>query len=87
MLEALKGESGEVVLEVKPNDILNIEGATFVYIKLESGMTAGYHLTDLIYPSDLIANVGENIVTILNKIKDLLGTYEYFYDVNGKFIF
>ena len=54
---------------------------------LTTGQLAGYHQTQLIYPSDLVANVGENVVTILDKIKNLLGTFEYFYDVDGKFIF
>lgn len=57
-----------------------------VYV-LEAGQAAGYHQTELIYPSDLVANVGENIVTVFDKIKNLLGQFEYFYDVDGKFIF
>lgn len=57
-----------------------------VYI-LEAGQAAGYHQTELIYPSDLVANVGDNIVSVFDKIKNLLGQFEYFYDVDGKFIF
>ena len=48
---------------------------------------AGYRITDLIYPDDLIANIGENLTNMLDKIKNLLGDFEYFYDVDGKFIF
>jgi hypothetical protein len=47
----------------------------------------GYRLTDLIYPGDLIANVGETITSVLDKIKNMFGDFEYFYDVDGKFIF
>lgn len=55
--------------------------------KIEFGETAGYRLTDLTYPGELIANVGESITSVLDKIKNMLGDFEYFYDVNGRFIF
>ena len=35
----------------------------------------------------LVGNAGENVCTILDKIKNVLGNYEYFYDINGNFIF
>ena len=35
----------------------------------------------------LVGNAGENVCTILDKIKNVLGNFEYFYDVNGNFIF
>ena len=55
--------------------------------KISYGETAGFRLTDLIYPDELIGNVGESITSILDKIKNLLGQFEYFYDVDGRFIF
>ena len=55
--------------------------------KLEYGDAAGYRLTDLIYPGDLIANAGESVTSILDKIKNILGDFEYFYDIDGRFIF
>ena len=51
------------------------------------GENIGYILTDFVYPGDLIANAGDTIVTILDKIKNVLGNYEYFYDINGNFRF
>ena len=35
----------------------------------------------------LVGNAGENVCTILDKIKNVLGNFEYFYDINGNFIF
>jgi hypothetical protein len=35
----------------------------------------------------LIANAGETVVSILEKIKNILGNYEYFYDIDGNFVF
>lgn len=51
------------------------------------GETTGYRMTDLVYNGDLIANVGETLSSILDKIKNMLGDFEYFYDINGHFIF
>ena len=56
-------------------------------IKLEKFDTAGYRKTDLTYPGELIANVGESIVSILDKIKNIFSDFEYFYDIDGRFIF
>lgn len=60
---------------------------TYYAQKIQYGEVAGYHQTDLIYPGDLIMNPGESVTSALDKIKSLLGEFEYFYDVNGKFIF
>ena len=56
-------------------------------IKIEYGMAAGYRKTDLTYPGPLTANIGESLVSILDKIKKMFADFEYFYDVNGRFIF
>ena len=55
--------------------------------KIRQGDIAGYHKTDLIYPGDLVAAAGETIVSVLDKIKNLLGEFEYYYDIDGKFHF
>jgi hypothetical protein len=56
-------------------------------VRVESGETAGYHITDLVYSSDLILNAGETVTSLLDKLKTMLGEYEYFYDLNGRFVF
>lgn len=53
----------------------------------EYGRDIGYIYTDFYYPGELIGNAGDNVCTILDKIKSLLGNYEYFYDLDGNFIF
>ena len=57
------------------------------YEKFEYGEDVGYILTDFTYPGELISSPGENVCTILDKIKTTLGNYEYFYDVYGNFVF
>ena len=52
------------------------------------GDDIGFTYTDFTYPGELIAQPGDNICNaILDKIKNLLGNYEYYYDVFGNFIF
>ena len=55
--------------------------------EFEYGQDVGYILTDFVYPGELVSNAGDTIVTILDKIKNMLGNYEYFYDVDGNFRF
>lgn len=55
--------------------------------KFQTGEDVGYTLVDFIYPGSLTATAGETITSVLDKIKNTLGNYEYFYDINGNFIF
>ena len=55
--------------------------------KIEYGETAGYHATDLVYNTDLILKPGETITSLLDKLKNMLSNFEYFYDINGRFVF
>ena len=48
---------------------------------------AGYTYTEFVYPGELVGAPGDTVCTILDKIKNTLGNYEYFYDVYGNFIF
>ena len=58
------------------------------YIKQYSaGMDIGYSLTEFTYPGKLEASPGDTIISILDKIKNTLGNFEYFYDIYGNFVF
>lgn len=59
----------------------------YAYTEYNWGEDVGYIFTDFTYPGDLIANPGDTVCTILDKIKSTLGNYEYFYDVDGNFHF
>ena len=61
--------------------------AIYKIAKIENGMTVGYRLTDLVYAGDLILSVGNPITSLLDKIKNMLGEFEYFYDLEGHFVF
>lgn len=47
----------------------------------------GYVYTDFVYPGELISGIGETVSAVLDKIKNTLGNYEYFFDVDGNFVF
>lgn len=51
------------------------------------GEDVGFVYTDFIYTEELIGDAGSTVVTILDKIKNALGNYEYFYDIDGNFVF
>lgn len=66
-------------------------GSSFIddgYTKKSYGEDIGFVYTDFIWPDgDLIGDVGNSICDILDKIISILGNYEYFYDLDGHFIF
>ena len=68
-------------------EIIIIENNEYYVAKVSYGETAGYRFTDLTYPGDLIGGIGEAITSILDKIKNMLGDFEYFYDLDGHFVF
>ncbi|MDE6284864.1 MAG: hypothetical protein K2M17_03885, partial [Bacilli bacterium] len=47
----------------------------------------GYRAIDFRYPDELILSGGDTVCDLLDKIVEALGNYEYFFDVNGNFIF
>ena len=57
------------------------------YTEYKSGQDVGYIYTDFVYPGELIGDAGNSVCDILDKIKSALGNYEYFYDLDGNFIF
>ena len=71
---------------VSPSPVI-IDDENYIIAKVEYGQTAGYRKTELTYAGDLIANVGETVTSVLDKIKNMLGEFEYFYDLDGRFVF
>ena len=65
-----------------PNNNPGAENGIFT-----SGDNIGYIYTDFTYPKELSANAGDNVCSVLDQIVSTLGNYEYFYDLDGNFIF
>ena len=56
--------------------------------EFQYGQDVGFIYADFVWTQgDLTANCGDNICSILDKIKNFLGNYEYYYDIDGNFIF
>lgn len=62
-------------------------GTTISTSVFSKGKDIGYVYTDFIYPGELIADAGSSVTDNLDKIIQVLGNYEYFYDLDGNFIF
>ena len=61
---------------------------TVARIERDNGLqVCGYRICDIVYPYDLIGSPGETITSILDKLVKMLGNFEYFYDVDGHFVF
>ena len=56
-------------------------------IEILSGQDCGYVYDDFVYDSELSANLGESVTSVLDKIKNYLGNFEYFYYEFGVFHF
>lgn len=55
--------------------------------KVGYGDTIGYRLTDLTYVGDLILGAGSTITSMLDSLVKMLGEFEYYYDIEGRFVF
>lgn len=64
----------------KPSDMTGVK-------QYNTNEDVGYTYADFVYDTELTANLGESVVTVLDKIKQYLGNYEYFYDEFGVFHF
>lgn len=53
----------------------------------ESGQDIGFIFTDFTYPGELTCNPGETVTSVLDNIINVLGNFEYFYDIEGHFRF
>ena len=58
-------------------------------VKCSYGESAGYRVCELVWPDaeGLVANPGDTITSVLDKIVKTFGDYEYFYDLDGHFVF
>jgi hypothetical protein len=86
LLDDAEYVGGQSATEIRlyDNGLLN---TTYNLACLECGDIAGYRMSDLIYPGELKSNAGETITSILDKIKNKFTNFEYYYDVDGKFVF
>ena len=70
-----------------PTWIIDEDKNKYYIQKIEKGQDLGYKLIETYYPDELIAGVGETVVSILDKIIKIFGAFEYFYNLDGQFVF
>lgn len=80
-----KTEEEQVVMTLTPP--ASNEYNSWNITTVEKEQDAGYIYTEFVYPGELIGDAGTPLTTILDKIRDTLGNYEYFYDIDGNFVF
>ena len=80
-------EGGDIVgPEIWTFSLEEPENLNFVNV-YKYGADVGYIYSDFILQDELYSNSGDSVCTILDKIKTILGNYEYFYDEMGIFHF
>lgn len=57
------------------------------YQEFQFGQDCGYMVEPFYYPGKLSCNAGDTVSTMLDKVKNTLGNYEWYYDIWGKFHF
>lgn len=65
----------------------NEAAAASAYITYVYGQDVGFIYSDFTYPTELIGNAGDSVVTVTDKIKSTLGNFETFYDIYGNYKF
>lgn len=81
LINQIASEPTKVFRDKESNEIYTI-------VKIGYGDIAGFRLTKNTYPGkEFIVNVGETVTSVFDKIIKIFPDYEYFYDIDGNFIF
>lgn len=77
--------------------LLQVNGELYYSLEKKEGVRAekeyaygddiGYMNEPFVYPGTLECNAGETVASLLDKLKNTLGNFEWFYDVEGHFRF
>ena len=81
------GETGGLQWQCYPQGSIPKDEENLDWIQYNNGEDVGYVYDDFYYTSELSANAGETVTSVLDKIVQYLGNYEYFYDEFGVFHF
>ena len=72
---------------IKPEFIKEEDKEKYKLKEFKYGQDVGYMNEPFVYPGKLECNAGETVSSVLDKIKNVLGNFEWFYDVYGRFVF
>lgn len=63
------------------------EASSADWVAFDYNQDCGYIFTDFTFPGTLVTSIGDNVCSVLDKIKEKMGNFEYFYDIDGNFVF
>ena len=94
-VEGIQKQRKEAYYEIEAKNIaqLDLDSSSvlgekpYSYTEYSLGNDIGYKLIKWIYPEELSVSAGATVASVLDTIKNLLGDWEYFYDIDGNFIF
>lgn len=69
------------------NSIIALSGNEYKLRKVEYGEQFGYQEIEYYYADALKVSPGDNAITALERVKSAFAGFEYFFDLNGDFIF
>jgi hypothetical protein len=84
-LYLIKSNDGKSIYTIDSDKIVSLPDSDYEEYQLEEDV--GYIYTDFTYPGELVVDAGATVTEVLDKIKETLGNYEYYYDIDGNFIF
>ena len=70
-----------------PSIIIDENNIKYTVVRVSAGEDLGYEITETYYPEELIAGVGETVTSVFDKIINTFGEFEYFYNLDGQFVF
>ena len=85
--KVMKWTGKETLYYDKNNKIYTLSEPASDYDSFEFGQDCGYMVEPFCYPGILECNAGDTVAAMLDKIKNTLGNYEWFYDIWGRFHF
>lgn len=86
ILKVIKWNDSEKKLYKTEDNIFTLEPSNDS-IEYNYGDIIGYERVPFVYPGKLECTAGETVAIVLDKIKNTLGNFEWFYDIYGKFHF
>ena len=87
LLDDSEFEGNQIPTQIRFNLNVAFKDKRYTISKFEVGDIPGYRMRELTFDNELTAKAGESITSVLDKIKNKFTNFEYFYDIDGKFIF
>ena len=69
------------------SNVLKSAANPSIWLPFEYNEDCGYEYVDFTYPGELVSSIGDNVCSVLDKVVQELGNYEYFFDIDGNFVF